>query len=250
MTRLLLVIDDYNEMMYLQTLLKKLGFDVEAISQGRKFSDTSLGFNPRFIVMSAQGKNVNGIELVKKVRKHNGYPKVILLKSSSQKFSAQDIQGIEVDKIQETPVNILSLVRGICDLDDDIKADKFEALTHKLTQILSADKGDDEDAQVVKSTGEEKEELIHIKGSEPESNVVEIAKPTTTIDEEERKQKYKDFLDNMVDAPEGNGGFSKKKIKEYNKLHEKANPTQKMKELDEHKKTFVKALYSHIKKSS
>ena len=81
MIRLLLVIDDYNEMIYLQTILKKLGLDIEAVSNPRKFTDTILGFNPSIVVMTAHGKKVTGFEFAQSMRKKKGLPDLILFKT-------------------------------------------------------------------------------------------------------------------------------------------------------------------------
>ena len=235
-------------MMYLQTLLKKLGFDVDSLTNSRKFQDTILGFNPKFIVLTALGKKVNGLEITKSIVKRNSSPRVLLLKSIGQVFSKGELSDPKIDKVLESPVNILNLLKSICDYDDGLK---YEQLSLKLTNILTSEKETLETPQHVKALASEneKEEVIHIKGGVP-SGDIKSSQPAikTNLDWSDRSQKYEKFLQNLKNAPVGFGGFPKAKIKDFNKKHRIDNRNEKMEKLDQHKKDFVKALYSHLKK--
>ena len=247
MIRTLLVIDDYNEMIYLQTLLKKMGFDVDALSNSRKFADTLLGFNPKVIIMTAFGKKVDGLSLTNSIVKRSGFPKVYLIKGPGQLFTNGELNDEKIDKILESPVNNLNLIKAICEHETNLN---FENLSNKLSNLLTSDKkdgNDNLDSAKCKNAFNEKEEIVHIKGSIVKSEVVGLS---SKLSESERVVNYKNFLKKMEDPPEGVGGFDKNKIKEYNKKHRLPNRDETMRQLDEGKKNFVRALYSHLKKSS
>lgn len=243
MPRILLIIDDYNEMMYLQTLLKKLGFDVDSLTNTRNFSDAVLSFNPKFIVMTAQGKKVNGIELAKALVKRSGLPRVFLLKFIGQSFSNGELSDTKIDRVMETPVNILNLLKSVCEIETQLK---FENLSAKLSNIIASDKQGEDLVHTVKGSSSNKSDVYHVRGGDGEAQV----RVKSNMSWEERSQKYEKFLKSLKDAPTGLGGFPKQRIKDYNKRHRIEVLDERMSKLDQHKKDFVKALYSHIKKSS
>src|SRR3954467_784956 len=79
MLRVLMVLEDYGELMFLQTVLKKIGFDVDAIQNARSFSDSVLRMNPDILVMTGHGKRVKGLELSRSLRRVRGLPHTILI---------------------------------------------------------------------------------------------------------------------------------------------------------------------------
>src|SRR3954463_12035040 len=100
MLRVLMVLEDYGELMFLQTVLKKIGFDVDAIQNPRSFHDSLLRMNPDVLVMTAHGKRVRGIDLVKGLKKVRGLPKVLLLRSPGSTEEKDEA----VDMWRETPM--------------------------------------------------------------------------------------------------------------------------------------------------
>lgn len=252
MPRILLILDDYNEMLYLQTLLKKLGFDVDSLTNTRNFSDSLLAFNPKFLIMTAQGKKVNGVELTKFVSKRQGSPRVILLKPSTQSFSNGELMDTMIDKVMETPVNIVKLLKCFAEYDTNVK---YDQLSQKLANIISVDKNDEEFVQKIKGDlGSEGEQIKTNESSKirvKNELIFGISKPQikSNVDDIERTARYENFLNQLKDAPTGNGGFSKSKVKEIKKQKRiKVDINDEI--VDEQKKEFVKALFIHLKKTS
>jgi len=252
MPRILLILDDYNEMLYLQTLLKKLGFDVDSLTTTRNISDAIISFNPKFLIMTALGKKVNGIELTKEVTKRSGIPRLILLKPTTQNFSNGELSASIIDKVMETPVNILKLLKCLSEFDSNVK---YDQLTHKLANIISVDKTDEEFIKKIKGDldGDVLAQTITDKTASKSKNELIFGESRPAIKsnmtEEQREARYEKFLSELKDAPVGNGGFSKSKVKEVKKLRKSIN-TIGDDEVDEQKKEFVKALYVHLKKTS
>lgn len=250
MPRILLILDDYNEMLYLQTLLKKLGFDVDSLTNTRNISDAIISFNPKFLIMTALGKKVNGIELSKEINKRSGYPRLILLKPITQNFSNGELSSSAIDNVMETPVNILKLLKCISGFDSTVK---YDQLTVKLANIVSVDKSDEDFIKKIK--GDLGEDVLNNNPTEKLTQkhknelVFGESRPVikSNMSEEQRTARYEKFLSELKDAPVGNGGFSKAKVKEIKKMRKSVNGPNDD-EVDEQKKEFVKALYVHLKK--
>lgn len=111
-----MVIDDYNEMIYLQTILKKIGFDVEGLNSTKKYADASLGFNPKVVIGSALGKKIDILQFGREIKKSRGLPKIVALKPNGREISRIDIEAAGIDLLIETPVNIKKLVLGLASL--------------------------------------------------------------------------------------------------------------------------------------
>ncbi len=116
MLRVFLVIDDYNELIYLQSLLKKLGLDVEGVQNQKKYADMSLGFNPHILITSAKGKKVDGLQLTQSLYRKRGLPKVIALKSNDYAINVDDYRDSGVDEILDSPVSPRKLILSIANL--------------------------------------------------------------------------------------------------------------------------------------
>ena len=79
MLRIQLVLEDYGDLIGLQTMLKKVGFDVDATQGATGFGDQIVNFNPEVVIMTAHGRKVAGFELAKHMRRVRGLPHVILV---------------------------------------------------------------------------------------------------------------------------------------------------------------------------
>jgi DNA-binding response OmpR family regulator len=137
MLRVFLVIDDYNELLYLQTLLKKLGFDTEGLQNTKKYADVSLGFNPHVLIATAQGRKVNGIDLIRTIHKNRGFPKIIALHSSEAPINEDDVKGLGIDLILESPTSAKKLILGlasVCDLDQTLLLEKYNKIKTSMNE--------------------------------------------------------------------------------------------------------------------
>ncbi len=145
MLRIFLVIDDYNELIYLQSLLKKLGFDVEGLQNQKKYADVSLGFNPQILITTARGRKVDGLALSRSIAKRRGIPKVIALRSPGDSFSPSDFEDAGVDEVLDSPINPKKLLLCIATLGavDEV------VLLEKYVKIKANAMVTDEEAQLI-----------------------------------------------------------------------------------------------------
>lgn len=64
MKRILLLLEDYNELLYIETLLKKLGFDAMSAQKTKGIYDTLMSFRPAVIVISETLKDQKAVEIL------------------------------------------------------------------------------------------------------------------------------------------------------------------------------------------
>lgn len=141
MLRVLLVIDDYNELIYLQTLLKKLGFDVEGLQNQKKYADLSLAFNPQLLIATARGAKIDGLALAKTVRKNRGFPKVIILRSAGQAVLQEELEDAGVDMMLDSPINPKELILALASFGNMDEAALLEKYS-KIKGLMPVSRGE------------------------------------------------------------------------------------------------------------
>lgn len=230
MLRVLMVLEDYGELMFLQTVLKKIGFDVDAIQNPRSFTDSLLTMNPDVLVMTAYGKRIRGFELAKGVKRNRNFPQIILIRTPGV---PQDDDAI-IGKWLDSPVGALDLLGAmadLCGLNKDVLADKFAKLriqetTSDEARILRLD-----EAQTTEGAEMQKAE-------ESSGNFGKIE--NSTMSNEQRKERYKKFIEE--ERPE-HIGFSVKQVQDQVKsLRREENP-EDLAELERQRKAFVEHLF-------
>jgi CheY-like chemotaxis protein len=227
MLRVLMVLEDYGELMFLQTVLKKLGFDVDAIQNPRSFADHVLTMNPDVLVMTANGKKVQGIELSRTLRRVRGQPRVILLRQSSVPEDAQAL----ADGWLETPVSalaLLNLLADICGLNKQVLAEKFQKL--RMQEI------EEEKARVLKMIDSEEATLNRTEA--PNGNFGTLG--TSSIPQAERNERYKKYLE---EKPPKEHSFATKAVIEQVRNLRQQESTADLADLERERKLFVEHLF-------
>jgi PleD family two-component response regulator len=223
MLRILMVLEDYGELMFLQTVLKKMGFDVDAIQNPRSFNDSVLRMNPDVLVMTAHGKKVNGVELAKGVKRVRGIPHVILITTPGA--VKNDDQAVWLD----SPVGAMDLLNTIADvgqLDKAGMADKFSKL-HLQEGVSEA-------------------RILRLNENQPVEDMLKaLDNPgnfdsSTSLTAEERKERYKKFLSEERPAQIG---FGVKQVQEHIKSLRKDESEEELAELERERKAFVEHLF-------
>jgi len=229
MLRVLMVLDDYGELMFLQTVLKKIGFDVDAIQNPQKFQDSLLGMNPDVLVMTAQGKRVKGLELSRTVRRARGLPHIVLIRGTSLTKE----EDLNVDAWLDSPVAALSLLNTIadlCGLNKEVLADKFVRL--RLQEPAP------DEARVLRVGDDSNATDDMVSSKQDPGNFGKLG--GSSLSEDERKSRYSKFLKQEIPVQEG---FSVKQVQEQVKaLRREENPDD-LAELERQRKAFVEHLF-------
>ncbi len=232
MLRVLIAVEDYSELLYLQTLLKKIGFDVEGVQNERSFEEARLSLNPEIILINAVGKKLKGIEFASQIRKIRGFPKVVLLfgPQGTANLRVEELPGAEA--IIDTPINTTNHLTFLPDpgqLNIVLLLEKYR----RIKATLSADEEDE--LQLLKRDGAESDEELF--DSETDSESAQSAPSGST----ERSKRYKEFISQM-EKPKHNG-FSRERVVKYHKeIRAKEDPGS-VEELEKERQAFVKAMF-------
>jgi DNA-binding response OmpR family regulator len=254
MDRILLAVDDYSELVYLQTLLKKVGFDVHGIQHTRNFEEVRLTFIPDLVVASAKGKNVNGLALMEKMKRRGGKPKSVLIipKALAEKLKVLKLKNVEATV--QSPVDPESFLQTLAELlekDPVGLLEKYERVKQKL------DPDNDNDVHMLRSTydrdqfmaGESREEeqansvlesAAEEPGSEEPTVPSEFSKATSITPEERQKRMQKWLL--FMEEPE-HDGFPRDVVKLENKRLRQQENEDGLHDLEEERRAFVRSMF-------
>lgn len=132
--RVLLVFDDYSEMMKTQAELMKVGFDLAGIVNEALLTDQLMNFNPALIIVAGQGGKVSAIHVCQRLKENSRYQgKVLVLLPSTQKPQPQDLVKMRMDAVLEYPAPLSKLLVQIGKLmgvDGEALIDKYSKAHH------------------------------------------------------------------------------------------------------------------------
>lgn len=228
MLRVLMVLEDYGELMFLQTVLKKIGFDVDAIQNPRSFQDSVLRMNPDVLVMTANGKRVKGYELASGLKRTRGLPHIILIRTSG----SAEMADAKIGGWLTSPVgalNLLNMIGDLCGLNKEVLAEKFGKL--RLQEQAPG-----QDARVLSMESEEVEQLN--RAEKPSGNFGALQDSTANV--AARKERFKKVLEQERPA---HIGFSVKQVQDQVKNLRKDENSDDLAELERQRKAFVEELF-------
>lgn len=226
-----MVLEDYGELMFLQTVLKKIGFDVDSTQNPRKFSDSLLTMNPDILIMTANGKRIRGLELASQVKKQRGLPKIILIRAGSMTGGA--VMDVEIEGWLDSPVAAPDLLDKIAELNGLNK----QILQDKLLKLRMSETAD-EHARVLKLEGEQSGGTLD-KSEQPTGNFGSLK--ASTLSPDERKARYGQFLKDNSSPP--SAGFGFKDVQEQVKALRKEETEEDLADLERERRAFVEHLF-------
>lgn len=253
--------DDYSELVYLQTLLKKVGFDVDGIQNSRKFEEVRLTFNPDLVVASAKGKNVNGLSMIESMKRRGGKPKNILI---IPRALAEKLEGLKLKNVEATvkspvePHHFLESIAKVLDKDGAQLLEKYERVKQSL------DPDNDNDVHLMRSTfrrevdSEESRKpssnrASSSEGSAGDGGAVELSRENgaskfaestkeTSVTPEERSRRMQKWILSM-EAPK-NDGFPRDVVQLENKRLREEEDEADLQDLEEERRAFVRSMFN------
>lgn len=139
MSKILLVYDDFAELTAIDFSLKKVGFDVIALTNEFTIKDQIVGFNPDILICSGNSNRVSTLSVGKKVKEMGRWQgKSVLIFPAEYEIPADDLLKIRMDMMLESPVPLTRLIQIIAKLtgqDDQVVIDK-------LVKSFGSDKSD------------------------------------------------------------------------------------------------------------
>lgn len=172
MRRILLILEEVKEMSILESLFRKLRFDVEVVKTNVGIMDKFLGFRPDLVIMTARGKKINGIELCKKMNPKGDATKIVLAISSASGIKPAELKGINIVGFLESPINpvkAMELVAQHLKLDLNSLKEQLE----KQSKVL--DESTTKDSTFVKSKEKSEEAATWVKGKGSKDSLFEVS---------------------------------------------------------------------------
>lgn len=134
MNKILLVYEDYADLMNVESTLKKVGFDVIGLTNEYTVAEQVLAFNPDLVVGSGRGGKVSSLGVGKRLKEmHRWQGKSVLIFPAKFKPEPQDLIRIRVDMMLEAPVPALRLIQVIGKLLNHDEAVLLERLNKTAT---------------------------------------------------------------------------------------------------------------------
>jgi hypothetical protein len=130
MNKILLVYEDYADLMNVEASLKKIGFDVLGVTNEYSLSEQVLSFNPEVVVANGRvGGKVASLGVGKRLKEMSRWPgKVVLIFPANGKPTTQDLTKIRTDLMLEAPVPPLRLIQVLAKLLGHDEAQLLERL--------------------------------------------------------------------------------------------------------------------------
>lgn len=129
MSKVLLVYDDFAELTAIDYSLKKVGFDVIALTNEFTIKDQVIAFNPDILICSGNSSRVSTLSVGKKVKEMTRWQgKSLLIFPENYEIPADELIKIRMDMMLEAPVPLTRLIQIIAKLsgqDDQLVIDKL-----------------------------------------------------------------------------------------------------------------------------
>ncbi|CAN5688424.1 hypothetical protein BH10BDE1_BH10BDE1_01020 [soil metagenome] len=246
----MLVIDDFNELVGLETLFRRLGFDVLSLGRESLVEEAVLGFPPDLAVATGLGRHVNGLTLAPKLRFGTSQPKLVVLMTyrDPEAGTHPALLDADVDAIIETPFDPRAALRVVARL---LQLDA-EPILDKYTKIVTARLFEPMELKIIKHQVEPLP-LIHVTSSEafrsPKKSGAfdDNENPVFKRYESAREARYAKFLDDKAEEvlpPMASGDFLRDAQKKLEASEAKAGieEVQKAAKLAREKREFVRAM--------
>jgi CheY-like chemotaxis protein len=114
MKKTLLIYDDFSALTLLESVLKRIGFDVVAINAESKLSDAILSFHPEIVVARGNSKMVSGVQVGKRLAEQlKFHGKFLLVLPEGVRPGASELAAIKMDALMAEPFEPDKLVAAI-----------------------------------------------------------------------------------------------------------------------------------------
>ena len=185
MNKILLVYEDYSDLMNVETSLKKVGFDVIGLTSEYTIADKILEFNPDLVVGAGKGGKVTSLGVGKRLKEMARWQgKVVLLFPAGFKPSPQDLIKLRVDMILESPVAPNRLIQVFAKLLGHDEAMLLDRLGAKVVPG-EAPAGAITKPPATSGKGGAAEDSIVVRGSAAQGDSQDISLTSEKIDENE-----------------------------------------------------------------
>lgn len=151
MRKILLVIDEFTELVGLETLFRRLGFDVLSVGRESAVQEAILGFPPDLVIATGNGRFVEGLTLSSRVKFGPHRPKIVVLVPATEGAEASAklkslVASSPVDAAIETPFEPRVALKVVC----KIMQLPPEPVLEKYSKIVSAKLFEPDELKIIK----------------------------------------------------------------------------------------------------
>lgn len=250
--KVLLVVDEYSELIALENLLKKLGIVVVGTNKEVALTDSIMGFYPELVIVSQKGRNVDGMRLLPKIKKLSPASKIAFLYSPASLAQMSDEDRVKIDAFIElpiAPVQLLTIVANMGGLNREQLLEKYDKLQNAKIQDVNSktkvtkafgDDGRSNSNQMIQGSSAESTKNQKISGGTSKGPIIHSAIGLSS----EREKRYQKALEGMLNE-KVDRVLSHQKMKEYSAQLEKDSLAERevLSDILEEKREFVRALF-------
>ncbi|GEM_PF-1081213 len=209
MNKILLVYEEYADLMSAENTLKRVGFDVIGLSSEYSVAEQIVAFNPDLVVGSGRGGKVTSLGVGKRLKEMLRWQgRSVLIFPANFKPSAQDLIKIRADLILEAPVPPVRLLQVIAKLlgqDEAVLLEKLNKSMHvenvqkAATGGVFGSKFSTEDEPIVVRGSTEKKTDQSVDGSLSKGSASEAEESEADVENLESPRPFK-FGDKLTQA--------------------------------------------------
>lgn len=160
MNKVLLVYEDYSEMMNVQSVLKKVGFDSVAITSEFSMSEQILSFNPDVVIGCGKGAKVSTVGVGRRLKEMPRWTgKTVLIFPVGLKLDPQDLVKMRMDMALEAPVEMTRLLQVLSHLTGSEHQELLERMMKSVAQESAP-----ESVRVGSESGSRDDESVYVQG--------------------------------------------------------------------------------------
>lgn len=228
MKRILLVTEDFNEMTFLETLLKKLGFDAMGIQNPAQASDKAMAMNPEMLILSDFIKGNSTHQILETLVSYRPNMFVILMKTDLKTTNLHVAEF--VNRAVKSPVDPVDFIQNV----GEVANLNTEALLEKYYK-LGLFKGGAPSPDPITVSGKHK--------PLPDTQFIKNLKSNPFADKHSaaRKKRYTEELKSLSE-PKAEKIEPKVAIKEAQEYRLRSQDVE-IQKIDEQRQAFVKALF-------
>lgn len=230
MARILLILEDFNELQFLESILKKVGLDTMGLLNDTSLADKVMIFNPTVVVAHGRGARVSGLAIAKKMREIKTESKVVLIFPADAKPAPHEVMGVRLDAILESPLNLTRLIEVLAktaSLDAKPMLEKLEKIANSLGNAPTGWSSHTNTA------------MDPTQGVSRSQSSLEASQQGKA-----RSHRMKQILAENKDFRPEQTVFDRKDLKKRQKEMSKEWDADKLAELDEERRQFTEALFN------
>ena len=226
MKRILLITEDFNEMTFIETLLKKLGFDTLGTQNPAAALEKAMNINPDMIILSDVIKGQSTHVLLESLVGYRPKMFIVLMKSDVHS-KTQHIEEF-VNGVVKSPIDPVDFIQKICEVSKLNPAQYLEKF-YKLGLFKGTP-----DQEAITVSGKYK------PGSETQF-VKNLKNAVTDKDSTSRKKRFSEQIKSLSEpkADKMDHKIAHKEAQEYRMRSKDAEIVK----IDEQRQSFVKALF-------